>query len=45
MNPDKISELHWKLANTYHTTNIGQMNPQAACISTHCIGVDTVSYA
>ena len=26
MNPDKIPDLHWKLANTYHTTNIGQIN-------------------
>ena len=23
MNPDKIPDLHWNLANTYHTTNIG----------------------
>ena len=43
MNPDKIPDLHWELASTYHTTNIGQINPQAACISTHCI--DTISYA
>ena len=24
INPDKIPDLHWKLADTYHTTNIGQ---------------------
>ena len=24
INPDQIPELHWKLADTYHTTNIGQ---------------------
>ena len=24
MNPDQIPDLHWKLANTYHTTDIGQ---------------------
>ena len=24
MNPDKIPDLHWQLANTYHTTNVGQ---------------------
>ena len=23
MKPDKIPDLHWKLVNTYHTTNIG----------------------
>ena len=23
MNPDKIPDLHWNLANTYHTTDIG----------------------
>ena len=45
MNPDKIPDLHWKLVNTYHTTNIGQTRPQATNISTHFIDVDTVSYA
>ena len=44
MNPDKIPDLHWKLASSYHTTNIGQIKPQAACAFTHCIDVDTVSY-
>ena len=24
INPDQIPDLHWKLANTYHTTEIGQ---------------------
>ena len=23
LNPDKIPNLHWSLANSYHTTNIG----------------------
>ena len=45
MNPDKIPDLHWKLVNTYHTTNIGQIEPPAACGSTHCTDVNTVSYA
>ena len=45
MNPDKIPDLHWKLANTYHTTNIGQIDPQVTCVSTQCIDVDTLSYA
>ena len=25
INPDQIPDLHWKLANTYHTMNIGQI--------------------
>ena len=25
INPDQIPDLHWKLVNTYHTTNIGQI--------------------
>ena len=29
MNPDKIPDLHWNLADTYHATNIGQVDPQA----------------
>ena len=24
MNPNKIPDLHWQLADTYHTTNTGQ---------------------
>ena len=49
MNPDKIPDLHWKLVNTYNTTNIGQTRSQATYIYiyiyTHCIDVDTMSYA
>ena len=45
MNPDMIPDLHWEMANTYLTTNIGQTDPQAACVSTHCIDVDTLSHA
>ena len=26
INPDQIPDLHWKLAHTYHTTNIGQVS-------------------
>ena len=25
INPDQIPDLHWKLVNTYHTMNIGQI--------------------
>ena len=45
MNPDKIPDLHWNLVNTYHTTNIGLIDTQTTCISTHYINVDTLSYA
>ena len=45
MNPDKIPDLNWKLVNTYHTTNIGQTRLQVTDISTHCVDVDTMSYA
>ena len=45
MNPDKIPDLHLNLADTYHTTNIGQIDPQTTWISTHCINVDTISHA
>ena len=44
MNPDKIPNLHWKLVNTYHTKNIGQIELQILDISTHCIDVDTISH-
>ena len=45
MNPDQIPNLHWNLANTYHTTNIGHIDTQITYISTHCIEVKTNSYA
>ena len=45
MNPGKMQDLHWNLTDTYHTTNIGQIDPQAMWISIHYINVDTLSYA
>ena len=45
MNPDKIPDLNWKLAITYHTTNIGQARLQATDVSTQCVDVGTISYA
>ena len=45
MNPDKIPALHWQLASTYHTTNIGQLGLQTSDISTHSVDVDTISHA
>ena len=37
--------LNWKSVNAYHTTNIGQTRLQTTDISTHCVDVDTISYA
>ena len=45
INPDKIPDLHWSLADTYHTTNIGQIDSNATLVSTNYINDDTYSYA
>ena len=42
MNPDQIPDLHWKLTNTYHTTNIGHSGLQISNVSTHCVDVDSI---
>ena len=42
INPDQIPDLHWKLANTYHTTNIGQSEIRNTMISVHDITVKTI---
>ena len=39
INPDQIPNLHWKLANTYHTTNIGQSEMGNTSIYIHDITV------
>ena len=44
INPNQIQDLHWKLANTYHTTNIGQSDIGCTTISIHDITVKTFSY-
>ena len=44
INPDKILDLHWSLADTYHATNIGLIASNAMLISTNYIDVDTLSY-
>ena len=41
LNPDLIPDLHWKLTNTYHTMNIGQMEIGNMTISVHDITVKT----
>ena len=45
LNPDKIPDLHWSLADTYHTTNIELVDCNAMLISTNYVDVDTLSYA
>ena len=45
MNPDHILDLHWKLANTYHTTSIGCMELLPTTVSIHYVAVETLSYA
>ena len=39
INPDQIPDLHWNLANTYHTTGIGQT--ETSDISIHDITINT----
>ena len=39
INPDQIPDLHWKLANTYHTTDIGQT--EITNVSIHDITINT----
>ena len=39
INSDQIPDLHWKLANTYHTTVIGQT--EVTNVSVHDIIVNT----
>ena len=45
MNPDHIPDLHWKLANTYHTTSIGCTELLSTTISIHYVTVETLCYA
>ena len=45
MNPDHILDLHWKLADTYHTTSIGYTELLSTNISVHYLTVETLSYA
>ena len=45
MNPDYIPDLHWRLANTYHTTSIGYTEPLTTIVSIRYVAVETLSYA
>ena len=41
INPDQILDLHWKLANSYHTTEIGQT--EVTNVSIHNISIKTLT--
>ena len=43
INPEQIPDLHWRLANKYHTTGIGQ--PEVISMSVHNINVKTLMCA
>ena len=45
MNPNQIPDLHWQLADTYHTTNIGLSELQMSNIITQSMDVHTLSHA
>ena len=45
LNHDKIPDLYWSLADTYHTTNIGLVDSSTMLISTNYVDVGTLSYA
>ena len=40
LNPDKIPDLHWSLANSYHTTNIGLTISNTMAMSPNHIDVN-----
>ena len=44
INPDKLPDLHWSFGDTYHTTNIRQIDSNATLVSTNYINADTLSY-
>ena len=45
LNPDKIPDLHWSLADSYYTTNIGMVDSSTMLMSTNYVDVGTLSYA
>ena len=44
LNPDKIPNLHWSLADSYHSTNIGLAISNTMTVSMNCIDINTLSY-
>ena len=45
LNPNKIPDLHWNLADSYHTTNIGLVDSSTVLMSTNYVDVSTLRYA
>ena len=45
LNPDKILDLHWSLADSYHTTNNGLDVSGTMLMSTNYVNFGTLSYA
>ena len=45
LNPDRIPNLHWSLADSYHTTDIGLTISRTKIISTNYIDINMLSYA
>ena len=45
LNPDRIPDLHWSLADSYHSTNICLTIPNTRAMSTNHIDINTLSYA
>ena len=43
LNPNRIPDLHWSLADSYHTTNIGLTISNIMAVSTNYIDVNTLS--
>ena len=41
LNPDKIPDLHWSLADSYHTTNIGLAISNTTAVSSNYIDMLT----
>ena len=42
INPNQIPDLHWKLADTYHTTKIGHSEIGNTTVTIHDISVKTL---
>ena len=45
LNPDRIPDLHWHLADSYHTTDIGLTIFNTKIIPTNYIDVNTLIHA
>ena len=45
LNPDKIPDLLWNLADSYHTTNIGLAISSTMFMSTNYVDVSNLSHA